>query len=195
MGISKPIRIMDLRGTYKGGGGPDKTVLNSAAQHDPERVYVLVTYIRQPNDHEFQIPEMARRLGIRYVDVVDGGPLDRSCLKELRRILLDHQLTVVHAHDDKTLFYAWLLKLATPGLRIMYTCHSHAIYGIEAFESLSGYVKFKLRQKIQIFLMKRYMKPIITVSGETKKRLVRNGLASTTESTSMSGAANWAGRS
>src|SRR5689334_18823470 len=65
-------RVMDLRGTYKGGGGPDKTVLNSAAQHDPERVHVLVTYLRQPWDHEFQIPEMARQLGINYVDVYDG---------------------------------------------------------------------------------------------------------------------------
>lgn len=167
---------MDLRGTYKGGGGPDKTVLNSAAQHDPERVYVLVTYIRQPDDREFQIPAMARSLGINYVDVPDGSTLDRSCLRQLKRLLHEHELTVVHAHDDKTLLYAWLLKQMLPGLRIMYTCHSHAIYRRVEFSSLKAYLAFKARQKIQIFLMKRYLSPIITVSHDTKKRLVANGL-------------------
>lgn len=177
MNKRQPVRIMDLRGTYKGGGGPDKTVLNSAAQHDPERVNVLVTYIRQPMDHEFQIPEMARKLGINYVDVPDGSMFDLACLKKLRSILNENKLQVVHAHDDKTLLYAWLLKLMTPGLRIMYTCHSHAVYGRKTFSSCREYLQFKIRQRMQIFLMKRYLKPIITVSHDTKKRLVANGLA------------------
>lgn len=167
---------MDLRGTYKGGGGPDKTVLNSAAQHDPERVHILVTYLRQPHDHEFQIPEMARRLGINYVDVMDGSTMDLACLGELKRLLREHTLTVVHAHDDKTLLYAWLLKLVTPGLKIMYTCHSHAIYRRDEFAGLKDYLAFKVRQKVQILLMQRYLAPVITVSRDTKKRLVANGL-------------------
>ena len=169
-------RVMDLRGTYKGGGGPDKTVLNTAAQHDPERVHVLVTYLRQPHDHEFQIPEMARRLGINYVDVPDGSTLDRACLRELKRLLREHRLTLVHAHDDKTLLYAWLLKLTTPGLHIMYTCHSHAAYRREEFAGLKPYLAFKVRQRIQISLMRRCLNPVITVSQDTKKRLVANGL-------------------
>jgi glycosyltransferase involved in cell wall biosynthesis/serine acetyltransferase len=174
---AKPIpRIMDFRGTYKGGGGPDKTVLNSAARHDPAKVHVLVTYLRQPEDIEFQIPEMARRLGINYVDVQDGGLLDRSCLSSLKEILIEHQLGVIHAHDEKTLLYAWLLTFMMPDLKIMYTCHSHPVYGREAFASILAYLKFKLRQKVQIFLMRRYQKPIITVSHDTKNRLILNGL-------------------
>lgn len=170
-------RVMDLRGTYKGGGGPDKTVLNSAAQHDPSRVYVLVTYLRQPHDHEFQIPEMARRLGINYVDLSDGSMIDRACLRRLAGLIREHRLEVVHAHDDKTLLYAWLLKLIMPGLRIIYTCHSHSVYGRSDFAGLGGYLNFKVRQRIQILLMNRYLKPIIAVSRETRERLVANGLA------------------
>lgn len=174
---AKPIpRIMDFRGTYKGGGGPDKTILNSAAKHDPEKVHVMVTYLRQPEDTEFQIPEMARRLGINYVDVQDGGMIDFTCLRTLKELLLEHDLDVIHAHDEKTLLYAWLLKYMKPDLKIMYTCHSHPMYRREAFTSLMGYLKFKLRQKVQIFLMQRYQKPIITVSHDTKKRLLMNGL-------------------
>jgi glycosyltransferase involved in cell wall biosynthesis len=169
---------MDFRGTYKGGGGPDKTVLNSAAQHDPARVYLIVVYIRQPDDHEFQIPEMARKIGVKnFIDIPDRSMCDRECLKQLKQIILDNDLKVVHAHDDKTLLYAWLLRFMLPQIKIMYTCHSHAVYAREEFSSLKAYLSFKVRQKIQIFLMQRYLKPVITVSHDTKKRLVANGLA------------------
>ena len=169
-------RVMDLRGTYKGGGGPDKTVLNSAAQHDPTRVHVLVTYLRQPDDAEFQIPAMAARLGINYVDVVDHPGIDLACLRRLRQLLRDHNLTVIHAHDDKTLLYGWLLRLGDPGLKILYTCHSHAVHRRQEFSGFPAWLKFKLRQQLQIFLMGRYAKPILTVSADTRRRLITNGL-------------------
>jgi glycosyltransferase involved in cell wall biosynthesis/serine acetyltransferase len=174
---SKPLRIMDLRGTYKGGGGPDKTVLNSAAQHDTSKVYVLVTYIRQPHDEEFQIAAMAKRLAINYVDVPDRSMLDLACLRQLRQLLHDHDLKVVHAHDDKTLLYAWLLRLVTPGLKIMFTCHSHAVRSRRDFSRVRDYLVFRLRQRLGIFLMSGYHKPVITVSNDTRQRLVANGLA------------------
>lgn len=44
----RPIRIMELRGTYKGGGGPDKTILLSAQRHDKDRIFILVTYLEIP---------------------------------------------------------------------------------------------------------------------------------------------------
>lgn len=172
------MRVMDLRGCYKGGGGPDKTVLNSAAQHDSERLYLIVTYIKQPHDHEFQIPEMARKAGVKHLMVVpDRSFIDWKCIRELKRIASEHRLDVVHAHDDKTMLYAWLLRFVVPHIKIMYTCHSHSVYSRDQFSSLKLFLSFKLRQKIQIFLMQRYLKPILTVSDDTKKRLVTNGLA------------------
>lgn len=169
-------RIMDLRGTYKGGGGPDKTVLNSAAQHDPERVHVLVTYLRRPDDREFQIPEMASKLGINYVDLCDRSMLDLRCLRELAALVDRHKLELVHSHDEKTLLYAFILRLMRPGLRIIHTCHSHAVMRRGEFSSLAAYLKFKARQKLQIRLMKQHMKPIITVSNDTRDRLTASGL-------------------
>lgn len=170
------VRVMDLRGTYKGGGGPDKTVLNSAALHDPEKVYVLVTYLRAPWDKEFQIPEIAARLQINYTDLYDRSFLDPGCLWRLAALVRKHRITVVHSHDDKTLLYAWLLTLLLPGIRIMHTCHSHWVGGRDDFPSLASFLSFTSRQRVEIFLMRRHLEPILTVSSDTGRRLVANGL-------------------
>jgi glycosyltransferase involved in cell wall biosynthesis len=172
-------RVMELRGTYKGGGGPDKTILNSAAQHDPRRVHVLVVYLRQPHDHEFQIPAMAKKLGIEYTDLYDRCTLDLRCLRGLAGIMREQRLEVLHAHDDKTLLYAFLLKLMLPGVRILYTCHSHALLQRRDFPSLLSYLRFKARQRLQILLMRPLAKPVLAVSEDTRKRLLRNGLRAT----------------
>ena len=169
-------RIMELRGTYKGGGGPDKTILNSAAQHDKDKVYVLVTYIRQPHDHEFQIPIMAAQLGINYTELIDSRILDIRCLRGLLRLIHQHNIRVIHTHDDKTLLYAWLLKLIIPGTRLLHTCHSHAEYGRGDFPSLASWSKFKLRKWLVLFLIKRHHRPIVTISENTRQRLILGGL-------------------
>lgn len=170
-------RVMDFRGTYKGGGGPDKTVLNSAAQHDPDKVNVKVVYLRQPNDQQFSIPEMARQLGVTCTVLVDRGLLDLGCLRQLLGIIRTHQVQVVHSHDDKTLLYAWLLFLLRPGLRLMHTCHSHSVMERDDFSTLRQYLAYRLRRRVLAFLMQRHHKPIITVSHDTRHRLIAAGLS------------------
>ncbi len=170
-------RVLDFRGTYKGGGGPDKTVLNSAAQHDPLKVNIKVVYLRQPNDQQFSIPEMARQLGVACTTLVDRGLLDLRCLKQLLWIVRTHHVQVIHSHDDKTLLYAVLLFLLRPRLRLMHTCHSHSVMVRADFGSLRQYLAYRLRRRVLIFLMQRHHKPIITVSHDTRSRLVDAGLA------------------
>jgi len=167
---------MDFRGTYKGGGGPDKTILNSAAQHDKEKVDVLVVYIRQPHDTEFQIPQAAVKLGIRYTDLVDRGKIDFRCLIGLMRLIRQNRIQVLHTRDDKTLLYGWLLKLLVPGLRLLHTCHSHADYLRKDFDAMFAWLGFRLRKRILIFLMKWHHRPILTISNDTRQRLIRSGL-------------------
>lgn len=175
-GNLSPVRVMDFRGTYKGGGGPDKTILNSAAQHNQKKVSVLVTYIRQPDDHEFQITRAAKELGIHYVELVDRRMLDWSCISQVRRLLLKERIALLHSHDDKTLLYSVILKYLVPGLRIMHTCHSHSEYAKDSFARPIDYRKFQLRKKIQLWLMQQHLPPVITISDNTRQRLVRGGL-------------------
>ncbi len=171
-----PVRVMDFRGTYKGGGGPDKTILNSAVQHDKSRVYIQVLYLRNPADDEYSIDKWAADLGANYMEVFDRKLLDWRCVAEIKKIIEEQNISIVHSHDEKTLLYGWLLKRKIPQLKIMYTCHLHSPYIRADFDSLSGYLNFKLRRKVNIFLMKRYDKPLLAVSHHTKKSMINDGL-------------------
>ena len=173
---SPPVRVMDFRGTYKGGGGPDKTILNSAAQHDRSRVDVLVAYLKQPHDDEFQITQMAEERGLNFVTIIDRIMLDVICVFELHRLIRRHAIQVLHTHDDKTLLYGVLMRLMRPGLRLMHTCHSHSDYDRNQFDKAFAWYSFLLRKWSEVTLMRCHHKPILTISENTRKRLIHSGL-------------------
>lgn len=173
--VKGPIRIMDLRGTHKGGGGPDKTILLSAQHHDKERFFVLVTYLRDPKDHEFQISEKARKLGIPYVEVQDGRLLDIKCLKKLNGIISEYKIELIHAHDEKTLLYGWLLKLTQPKLKIVFTCHSIENLVINEFSSRLTYYENSLRKKGNLIPDEEIFKAYHGCFGSNKETTDRQG--------------------
>ena len=167
---------MDFRGTYKGGGGPDKTILNSAYLHDKIKVDVLVVYIKQPDDHEFQIRSKAEQLGLKYTDLADRSVFDLKCLWELRRLVKENRIQVLHTHDDKTLLYGVALRFLVPSLRLLHTCHSHEEYGKTTFSGRLAWYRFRLRKRVLGRLMKCHHKPVLAVSEDTRQRLVRSRL-------------------
>jgi glycosyltransferase involved in cell wall biosynthesis len=168
---------MDFRGTYKGGGGPDKTILNSAARHDHRKVDVLVAYLKNPQDEGFfQIERMAKERGIKFVAVDDRCKLDWRCLLTLRRLTREHDIQVLHTHDEKTLLYGVLLRLLCPGLRLLHTCHLRANYDRKNFDKASAWYIFRLRELVEVTLMRFHHKPILAVSEDTRKSLIRLGL-------------------
>ena len=174
--MQNPIRILDFRGTYKGGGGPDKTILNSAVQHDGSRVSIQVLYLRNPADREYSINKWAAELGVNYRDVMDRKLIDLQCIKEIKKIIQKQNIEIIHSHDEKTLLYGWMIKRAMPHLRIMYTCHLHSPYVRKDFETFTAFLNFKLRRRINVFLMKRYHKPLLAVSYHTRRSMVADGL-------------------
>ena len=157
---------MELRGTYKGGGGPDKTILLSAVKHDKKRYYILVIYLREPKDNDFQIGAMVARLGVaNYVEVLDRSKLDLKCLVELNRLLRSNNIQIIHVHDPKTILLGFLLKLLNPKIKIMYTAHGWMLN--------TDYDR--LKQKLE-FLMLRSYPMHIAVSEATKKLMIESGI-------------------
>jgi glycosyltransferase involved in cell wall biosynthesis len=170
------VRVMDFRGTYKGGGGPDKTILNSAAMHDKGKLFVLVTYLRDPDDYEFQIEQRASEMDLNYVDIFDRKLFDFCCIEQLIELARKHEINVIHAHDDKTSMYAFFIRRRLPAVKVIYTCHLYSEYKKADFSSYIDYLKFRVRKYARFFFLSKSDRPILAVSHSAKEALVRDGI-------------------
>ena len=161
------VRLLELRNTYKWGGGPDKTILLSAELHDPARVEVVVVYIRDVRDHEFTIGDKARAKGLTYYEIEERGKFDPRVLKALRDIVLRHDINIIHGHDHKSDLFAYLLRrwLWRRKLPLLSTAHAWVMLGL----------KGKIYRRLDLWLM-RHFDHLIAVSHATKDEMVDAGV-------------------
>ena len=163
------VRLLELRNTYKWGGGPDKTILLSAEHHDRSRVEVFVTYIRDVQDREFSIGEKARAKGLTFYEIEERGKFDIRVLKSLRDIVLQHDINLIHGHDHKSDLFAYLLRrwLWRRKLSVVSTAHGWVMLGL----------KGALYRRLDLSLMRRF-DHLIAVSDATKDEMVAAGVRS-----------------
>lgn len=106
----KPIRVMDLRSTYRWGGGPDKTILNSAKMHDENIVDTLVVYLRSEWDDEFILGKRAQEMGLNCVEIAEKSVVDIAAFKRVVSLIKEKNIQVVHSRDYKTNLMALIIK-------------------------------------------------------------------------------------
>jgi glycosyltransferase involved in cell wall biosynthesis len=161
------VRLLELRNTYKWGGGPDKTVLLSAARHDRARVSAVVAYIRGAHDDQFTIADRARGLGLTFYEIIERGKFDLRVIRAIRDIVAQHDINLIHAHDYKTDLFAYLVRrfLRRRHLALLSTAHGWALLSPRG----------ELYRRLDLRLMRRF-DHLITVSHATKKGLVAAGL-------------------
>jgi len=117
-----PVRVLELRSVRGTGGGPEKTILMGAAIADRDRASVTVCYLRDRRDGIFAIDERARDARVDYVEVVEKHSFDPSVWPQLRRLVADRQIDVVHSHDYKTNLLALMLAKSC-GVSALSTVH------------------------------------------------------------------------
>jgi len=118
-----PVTVAEFRCTDTTGGGPDKTILLSAARHDPARVRIVPFFLAHENDPLPGIMALARQSGVEPVRVPDRTKLDPRLLGDMRRRLREHGCDLIHTHDFKTDFWGLVLARTVPGLGLMATAH------------------------------------------------------------------------
>lgn len=160
----RPIRVLELRSVRGTGGGPEKTILLGAARSDPRRVRVTVCYIRDARDDCFHIDARARALGIDYVEIVERNSFDRSIWPAIRRLVSEHAIDIVHAHDYKTNVIALLLARRA-GIVPLSTVH-----GWTGSSPRETYLYYPADKR----LLARFPL-LIAVSSEIRSELLRTG--------------------
>jgi len=163
------IRLLELRNTYKWGGGPDKTILLSAERHDPSQVEVVVAYIRDVRDKEFNITTRARARGLTFYEIEERGKLDLRVLRALREIVQQYDINLVHGHDYKSDLFAYLLRrrMSRHRFALVSTAHAWVMLGLRG----------ELYRRLDLALMRRF-DHLIAVSHATKEEMVAAGVPS-----------------
>jgi glycosyltransferase involved in cell wall biosynthesis len=161
------IRLLELRSTYKWGGGPDKTILLSAERHDPARVSVVVSYLRDVYDLEFSIAEKARARGLTFYEIPERSKFDLRAVRMIRDLVHRYDINLIHSHDYKSDFFAYFVRrwLWKRKIALLSTAHAWVILG----------PKGAFYRRLDLMLMKRF-DHLIAVSQATKAEMVAEGV-------------------
>jgi glycosyltransferase involved in cell wall biosynthesis len=157
--------VLELRSVRGTGGGPDKTILLGTAKTDTRRFDVTVCYIRDLRDSVFQMHERARDLGTTYTEVIERHSFDPGILPQLTRLIRERSIDIVHAHDYKTDFIAWLLARRT---------------SIVPMATVHGWIRNSWREQVYYAVDTRLLKrfpAVVAVSGPIRDTLLAHGAA------------------
>jgi glycosyltransferase involved in cell wall biosynthesis len=160
----RPVRVLELRSVRGTGGGPEKTILLGAAMADPDRVHVTVCYLRDRRDKVFGIDERAARSRVDYVEIPERHSFDPAVWPQLRRLVRDRAIDLVHAHDYKTDMLALLLTRTDR---------------IGALSTVHGWTGHSMRERMCYYpadkrVLARFPR-LIAVSNEIRQELARHG--------------------
>jgi glycosyltransferase involved in cell wall biosynthesis len=162
--MTRPIRVLELRSVRGTGGGPEKTILLGTARTDPARFAITVCYIRDDRDTVFGIDAKASALPVDYVELRERHSLDPSIWGALRRLVRERQIDIVHAHEYKTDFLAWLLGKAEPIIPLA-TAH-----GWTGHSPRERYAYYPLDKRMLASFPR-----VIAVSGQIRSELIAHG--------------------
>jgi len=125
---------------------------------------VTVCYLRDRRDEIFSIHERARTEEVPYLEILERNSWDWRTVGALSRVIAEHRVDLVHAHDYKTDLLAWLAARRT-GVRILATAH-----GWTGHSTKERYLYYPADKR----LLARYPM-VLAVSGEIRRELIGHG--------------------
>ena len=161
---SGPVRVLELRSVRGTGGGPEKTIILGARMSDPSSTRVTVCYLRDQRDQVFGVVDKATHAGVDYLEVRERHSFDMAVWPQLRRVIRDRAIDVVHAHDYKTDLLTLLLA---------------RFAGVAALATVHGWTGHSARERWAYYpLDKRVLARfprLVAVSSQICQELVRYG--------------------
>lgn len=162
--MSAPIRVLELRSVFGTGGGPEKTILLGAARTDRSRFEITICYLRDQRDTVFGIDAKAATLNVDYLELRERHSFDPSVWGALRRLVRERRIDIVHAHEYKTDFLAWLLAKFEPVIPLA-TVHGWTGHSTR---------EHRLYYPADKWVLARYPR-LVAVSSDIQRELIRTG--------------------
>ena len=97
----KPIRVLHM-GSPTGLYGAERWILALIKHLPPTQVESIVAVIKDSPELKAPLCSVAGKLGFQTQVIESYGKLSRSAIGQLRRVLLDHQIDILHTHGYKT---------------------------------------------------------------------------------------------
>src|SRR5262245_50946240 len=99
MQSERRFNVLHLRRCRGTGGGPEKTILFSAREANPEEFRLHIAYLKSRGDHDFDLEERARKLGIEdFTTIEESYKFDLGALRKLLGLLREKQIDILSCH-------------------------------------------------------------------------------------------------
>ena len=98
---ARPLRVLHM-GSPTGLYGAERWILALIKHLPPEHIESVVGVIKDAPELEAPLCTVAGELGFRTHVIESYGKLSRSAIGQLRRVLVEHQIDLLHTHGYKT---------------------------------------------------------------------------------------------
>ena len=120
----------------------------------------MLVCLRSADGKSDQLADRAREVGYQVIQVNVGGKLDIRAISHIRKVLMEHDVRILHSHDYKSNLYGVLASLHL-GIRRVTTAH--------------GTTRDSFWKKFYLYLNEkvvyRYFDEIVAVSDEIRTQL------------------------
>lgn len=121
--MTKPVTILHARVVAGAGGGPDKTILRSAARIDREQYRMACAYLHPVgNSGIATLRSVAARFDMPMYTIPERGPIDLRSARLLHDLCKRLHVDIWHAHDYKTDILGQLIRRWHP-MKLVTTMH------------------------------------------------------------------------
>lgn len=155
------VHIRDSSGIF----GAERVVLTLAKNIDLNKFDFILLCLRRGDGRSERLISTAQRMGIKVVAVDVNGRFDLKAIRNIRKILYECSVDIIHSHDFKSDFYA---LLATRGTRIKRVATAH------------GSTKDSFRKKAYLFFNEKLIyflfDKIVAVSKDLLGQLIKRGI-------------------
>ncbi len=118
-----PVEVLHVRIVTGAGGGPEKTILNSARFFEGTRYRETACWIHAPGDPGIALLEArAKEARCPFVAIEDPYPFDVRTLERMARLCRERSIRIWHGHDYKSNLFGVLLARIC-GLALVTTVH------------------------------------------------------------------------